>query len=237
VQASLDQIPIPVTRPAAYIDRIAAASKSAAPSGALTARRPTTRETSMPARAQSERQVRIVGLSGNWTRPSRTRTLVQTVLDAAAARGLGQIALLDLVDAGPALLQTMDRAKAAPEVERILRTILTADALVVGSAVHKGAYAGLFKHLFDLFDKDALSGKPVVVTASGNAPAHASVIDYHLRPLFLALDATVATRGVYALADDYETPERVTPALRARVERSVDELARLLRGSLSDAVR
>lgn len=175
--------------------------------------------------------IRIVGFSGNWTRPSRTRTLVQAVLDSAGARGLGQTTLLDLVDAGPALLQTMDRAKAEPAVERILGAIQNADALVVGSAVHKGSYAGLFKHVFDLFEKEALSGKPVVVTASGAAPAHASVIDYHLRPLFLALDASVATRGLYALAEDYESPERLAAAFGARIERSVDELARLLRGA------
>lgn len=175
--------------------------------------------------------IRIVGFSGNWARPSRTRTLVQAVLDSAAGRGLGQTVLFDLVDAGPALLQTMDRAKAEPAVERILDAMQSADALVVGSAVHKGSYQGIFKHVFDLFDKEALSGKPVVVTASGNAPAHASVIDYHLRPLFLALDASVTTRGLYALAEDYETPERLGAAFGARIERSVDELARLLRGA------
>lgn len=185
----------------------------------------------MPTPTPSEAALRIVGFSGNWTRPSRTRTLVQATLDAVAARGLGHVELIDLVDAGPALLQTMDRAKAAPEVERVLSAIVSADALVVGSAVHKGSYPGLFKHVFDLFDKEALSGKPVVLTASGAAPGHASVIDYHLRPLFLALDACVATRGVYALTDDFASPETPTAALLARVERSVDELARLLRGA------
>ena len=184
-----------------------------------------------PAPASRSRPLRIVGLSGNWTRPSRTRTLVQAVLDAAAARGLGQTELLDLVDAGPALLQTMDRSKAAPEVDRILKTILQADALVVGTAVHKGAYAGLFKHLFDLFDLNALSGKPVMLTASGASPAHGAVIDYHLRPLFLALDALVGTRGLYALTDDYEAPERLAPAFQPRIERSLDELAMLLRAT------
>jgi FMN reductase len=191
----------------------------------------------MTAPAPNDPPLRIVGFSGNWTRPSRTRTLVQAVLDAAAARGLGEVQLLDLVDAGPQLLQTMDHAKAAPEVERILDAIQGADALVAGSAVHKGAYPGLFKHVFDLLDKEALSGKPVVLAASGNAPAHASVIDYHLRPLFLALDATVATRGVYALADDFETAERPGAALRARAGRAVDDLARLLHGSVAAAAR
>jgi FMN reductase len=176
------------------------------------------------------RQPRIVGFSGNWSRPSRTRTLVQSVLETIRARGLGDAELLDLVEVGPELLQTMDLAKAAPEVERILSAIRSADVLVVGSAVHKGAYPGLFKHVFDLLDKEALSRKWVVLTATGAAPAHASVIDYHLRPLFLALDATVSTRGLYALTDDFDTPEQVGPALRTRIERTVDELAWLLNG-------
>ena len=67
-----------------------------------------------------------------------------------------------------------------------------ADALIVGSAVHKGAYPGLFKHLFDLFELNALSRKPVLLTATGASPAHGAVIDYHLRPLFLALAAAIA---------------------------------------------
>ena len=35
--------------------------------------------------------VRIVGFSGNWARPSRTRTLVQAVLDEASARVLANV--------------------------------------------------------------------------------------------------------------------------------------------------
>lgn len=173
---------------------------------------------------------RIVGVSGNSARPSRTRTLVEGVLASVAARGLGDPLLLDLMDAGPALLQTTDRAKAEPSVQRILNAILEADVLVVGTAVHKGAYTGLFKHVFDLLDKEALSGKLVLLTASGASPGHAGVIDHHLRPLFLALDATVATRGVYALTDDFVSPEQVGTNLQARIEHSVDGLERLMRG-------
>ncbi|MEJ8858530.1 NAD(P)H-dependent oxidoreductase [Variovorax robiniae] len=175
--------------------------------------------------------MRIVGFSGNAARPSRTRTLVQAVLDTASARGLGQTVAYDLVDAGPTFGQTSERAKAAPELERILDAIQKADALVVGTAVYKGAYTGLFKHLFDLFDMTALARKPVIVTATGRAPHHAAVIDYHLRPLFLFFDASVATRGLYALEPDFETPERLVPAFQARIDRTVDELAQLLQAT------
>jgi FMN reductase len=175
-----------------------------------------------------ETRMQIVGFSGNLARPSRTRTLVQAVLDAASARGLGQTTMLDLVDAGPAFGQTTDRASAHPEVEAVLGAIERADALVVGTAVYKGAYTGLFKHLFDLFDMTALARKPVIVTATGAAPHHACVIDYHLRPLFLFFDARVATRGLYALQPDFETPEQLVSSFQPRIDRTVDELTQLL---------
>ncbi|MBB3181840.1 NAD(P)H-dependent oxidoreductase [Variovorax sp. Sphag1AA] len=177
--------------------------------------------------------LRIVGFSGNLARPSRTRTLVQAVLDTASARGLGQTAIFDLIDAGATFGQTSERAKAHPEVEAILDAIQKADALVVGTAVYKGAYTGLFKHLFDLFDMTALARKPVIVTATGAAPHHASVIDYHLRPLFLFFDCSVATRGLYALQPDFESPERLVPAFQARIDRTVDELAQMLQPARS----
>jgi len=171
---------------------------------------------------------RIVGLSGNWARPSRTRTLVQAVLAAAEARGLGTGRMFDLIDAGPSLGQITERSKAAPELEGILHAIESADALVVGTAVYKGAYTGLFKHLFDQFSMDALARKPVILTATGASPGHASVIDYHLRPLFLFFDARVATRGLYALQGDFESPDRLVAGFMPRIERTIDELAQLL---------
>ena len=64
----------------------------------------------------------IVGLSGNWTRPSKTRTLVDAVLASAQARGLGTIELIDLVDIGSGLRQTTQRDDAPPDVERAIQS-------------------------------------------------------------------------------------------------------------------
>ncbi|WP_198083459.1 NAD(P)H-dependent oxidoreductase [Variovorax sp. E3] len=171
------------------------------------------------------RKPHIVGVAGNWSRPSRTRTLVQAVLESAARRGLASTALLDLVDAGPELGHTTERSKAKPALAAVLQQIQDADALVVGTAVYKGAYTGLFKHLFDLFEMDAFARKPVLLTATGASPAHASVIDYHLRPLFLFFDARVATRGLYGLPHDFEASGALGESFLARLERCVDELA------------
>lgn len=50
--------------------------------------------------------------------------------------------------------------------------------------VYKGGYAGLFKHLIDLLDMKLLDQRPVIAAATGNTDRHASVINFHLRPLF-----------------------------------------------------
>ncbi|SAK53511.1 FMN reductase [Caballeronia fortuita] len=102
------------------------------------------------------------------------------------------------------------------------------DVLVVGTSVYKGSYTGIFKHFFDLYDREAFADKPVIITATGAAPYHESILDYHLRPLFLFFDARVASRGLYALTDDFASQDELKPAYSTRVARSVDELSEML---------
>ena len=52
---------------------------------------------------------RIVGISGNLSRPSRTRVLVEGILAEISGRGLGGTEIYDLVDAGPGLVSSVSR--------------------------------------------------------------------------------------------------------------------------------
>lgn len=191
----------------------------------------------MPLDCRKGGKPKIVGVSGNLVRPSRTRTLVEAVLHEASARKLGDTALIDLVDAGHSLGHTFDRKTAGPALDTALEVIESADALVVGTAVYKGAYTGMFKHLFDLLHMNALARKPVLLTATGASPEHASVIDYHLRPLFLFFDAPIATRGLYGLQEDFEAPDRLASNFQSRVKAAVDELSALMHNDAATAGR
>ncbi|RYE49658.1 MAG: FMN reductase, partial [Hyphomicrobiales bacterium] len=120
----------------------------------------------------------IIGLSGNLDRPSKTRSLVQTVVATAASEFYATGAIYDLADFGPSLgaarrLSDLDAPARVP-----LEAVLSADALVVGSPVYKGSYTGLFKHLIDLIDPLALAGRPVLLTATGGGDRHALVIEH-----------------------------------------------------------
>lgn len=167
---------------------------------------------------------RVVGISGNMTRPSRTRVLVDAILAEIARRGLGETAAYDLLDAGPGLGTATSREGAPEALDRVWREIETCDVLVVGSPTYKGSYAGLLKHLFDLLDMKALAGRPVLLCATGRAEGHALMIEHQMRPLFGFFGALTLPLGIYATDKDFASPGELTDAARKRVVAAVDHL-------------
>jgi len=79
--------------------------------------------------------LRIVGISGNLTRPSKTRLLVEEIVRQAEAAGLGRGEVYDLVDAGPELGAAAQREQATGAADRVLSAIEASDALVVSRVV------------------------------------------------------------------------------------------------------
>lgn len=167
----------------------------------------------------------IIGLSGNLDRPSKTRALVQTAVATAASRFDAVGAVFDLADFGPTLGAARRVDDLAPAARSTLDTILAADALVVASPVYKGSYTGLFKHLIDLLDPQALQGKPVLLAATGGGDRHALVIEHQLRPLFGFFEAQTLATGVYASDRDFTDGQPSSAALSDRLARAVDQLS------------
>ncbi|GHG21381.1 FMN reductase [Paracoccus aerius] len=169
--------------------------------------------------------LRIAAFAGSLSNPSRTRALVENAARRAAARFGAEAFVHDLSDLQPSLGMAGSLGELHPKGRAIVDDILSADALIVGSPVYKGSYTGLFKHLFDLIDPQALAGKPVLLTATGGGDRHALVIEHQLRPLFAFFEAAVLPTGVYAGGADFRDGQPSSDALLARLDRAVDQLA------------
>lgn len=172
---------------------------------------------------------RIAGFSGSPGRPSKTRALVDHAAARAAERFGALASTYDLGDLQPSLGQAASLDDLDPLSRRIVETILSADALILGAPVYKGSYPGLFKHLFDLIDPLALLGKPVLLTATGGGDRHALVIEHQLRPLMGFFEAATLSTGVYASGADFSDGVPASPALLQRLDRAVDQLAPFIR--------
>ncbi|MFG1357501.1 FMN reductase [Xanthobacter pseudotagetidis] len=178
---------------------------------------------------------RIVGFSGSTRRPSRTRTLIETVGTEISARRPVSLEIYDLVDAGPGI-GTASREALPRAAHAIISAIEEADALIVGSPVYKGSYAGLFKHLIDFVDPTALAGTPVLLTATGGGHRHALVVEHQLRPLFGFFSALTLPTAIYAGDQDFREGVVADHALSARIAQAAAELDRALAAPARHAI-
>lgn len=170
----------------------------------------------------------ITGFAGSFSAPSRSRALVEAAVDLAADRFGAVGHVFDLADLGPSLGQARHLGDLDPEALSHLNALIQADALVVASPVHKGSYAGLFKHVFDLLDPEMLAGKPVLLLATGGGDRHALVIEHQLRPLLGFFEAQALATGVYVADREFVGGKLADDASHNRLARAVSQFAPFL---------
>lgn len=175
------------------------------------------------------RKLKLVAVSGGLQRPSRTLALVEAIIAAIADRLPIDIHLVELGELAEQVGATLDRTRAPAAVETHLRAIESADALIVASPVFRASFTGLFKHLFDLVDAQALVDVPVLLAATGGSERHALVIDHQLRPLFSFFQARTLPIGVYASTHDFANYEVSSAALSERIALAAERAAPWLR--------
>src|SRR5262245_11417965 len=141
---------------------------------------------------------KIVAVAGNVHRPSKSRALAEAVAAAAVERIDADVAVFDLIDAGPGLGAAFTRGEVSPEALAIVEAAENAAAVIAVSPVYKGSYSGLFKHLFDFVAPLALVNRPVVVGATGGGHRHGLVVEHQMRPLFGFFSALTIPTSVYA---------------------------------------
>ncbi|KIF06196.1 hydroxymethylpyrimidine ABC transporter substrate-binding protein [Streptomyces sp. RSD-27] len=167
----------------------------------------------------------LVVVSAGLSSPSSTRLLADR-LTAATLTG----AALTHRDAEPEVIELRDLATEiarhfvtgfpSARLAAALDTVAAADGLIAVTPVFAGSYSGLFKSFFDLMDKDALTGTPVLLGATGGTARHSLVTEHALRPLFAHLRALVVPTAVYAASEDWGEE-----GLDRRIARAGGELA------------
>ncbi|GLU33630.1 FMN reductase [Trinickia caryophylli] len=174
------------------------------------------------------KRLNVVAVSGGLQRPSRTLSLVQGLLNALSDALPVDTHLIELGDVAPRIGAAQRRDQLAPDAQAQIKRIELADLLVVATPVYRGAYTGLFKHLFDFVHHEALIDVPVLLAATGGSERHALVIDHQLRPLFSFFQCRTLPLGVYASERDFDGYEIADPSLRARIDQAIARALPLL---------
>ncbi|MFG3108952.1 CE1759 family FMN reductase [Streptomyces tendae] len=178
--------------------------------------------------------MRLVAVSAGLSTPSSTRLLadrlVESVRDDLGVQGYGvEVEVVELRELAIAVAGHLVTGFPAPQLAAAIDAVTGADGLVAVTPVFTASYSGLFKSFFDLIDPAALTGKPVLMAATGGTARHSLVLEHALRPLFAYLRASVVPTTVYAASEDWGTGgDEYTDGLPARVRRAGAELAALM---------
>ncbi|AEN06418.1 NADPH-dependent FMN reductase [Halolamina sp.] len=167
--------------------------------------------------------MRLLGISGSQSSGSRTRTAVETALDAT-----GEGVETDLLHLGEYDIVTAD-GRHIDEYEgdtaAALEKIVAADAYVVGTPVYRASYSGVLKNLLDMVPRGQWQGDmapfenaAVGLVATGATQSHYLAIDEELRPVFAFFGAHTVGSGVYADGNAFADGEIVDGEARERLE-------------------
>ena len=165
----------------------------------------------------SDRTIAVI--SAGLNQPSSTRLLADRLADATvaelAARGLStSVKTFELRDVAHEIMNNLLTGFPAGDLRTVLTAVTGADGLIAVTPVFTTTYSGLFKTFVDVIDKDALTGMPVLLGATGGTPRHSLALEYSMRPLFTYLHADVARTSVFASTDDWSGPARNPGASR-----------------------
>ena len=179
----------------------------------------------------SDRTITVI--SAGLGQPSSTRMLADRLAAATvselASRGLtATVETFELREVAHEIINHMLTGFPSGDLRRVLESVGAADGLIAVSPLFTTTYSGLFKSFVDILDKDSLTGRPVLLGATGGTPRHSLALEYSMRPLFTYLRAEVASTSVFAATDDWSGELDNLDPLPSRISRGARELAELV---------
>ncbi|GGS72549.1 FMN reductase [Nonomuraea spiralis] len=178
--------------------------------------------------------MKLVVVTAGLTQPSSTRLLADRLAEATRRRldeeaeGT-EVRVVELRDLAVDIANNLVTGFPGARLREVVEAVTEADGLIAVTPTFSASYSGLFKSFFDVLDNTALTGKPVLVAATGGTPRHSLALEHALRPLFAYLRAVVVPTAVYAAAEDWGGGgDAFTDGLGERIDRAAGELAGLL---------
>jgi FMN reductase len=173
-------------------------------------------------------------VSGGLSTPSSTRLLADRLtaatVEALKARGDDTtVEVVELREHARDLADNLVTGFAGRTLQNAVDTVTGADALIAVTPIFSASYSGLFKTFFDVLDKDALVGKPVLLGATAGTARHSLALEHAVRPLFSYLRAVTVPTAVFAASEDW-AGGGADSALAGRIDRAAGELADLVTG-------
>lgn len=167
--------------------------------------------------------MKIVGLSGSIV-GSKTRTAMNYTINKLKEKYPEvEATLIDLAEYSIQFSDGRDYREYEGDTEYVTRTIMEADAIIIGTPIFQSSIPGTLKNIFDLLPVNAFRDKVVSMLVTAGTSKHYLIPEQHLKPILSYMKAQIVQTYVFIEEQDFQRKEIVNDDVLFRIERLVED--------------
>ena len=171
--------------------------------------------------------MKIVGLSGSRV-GSKTRTAMNYVVDEMTKKyPEAEMTLIDLADYDVEFSDGRNYLEYEGDTAHVTKTIMEADAIIIGTPVFQASIPATLKNIFDLLPVNAFRDKVVSMLVTAGSPKHYLIAEQQLKPILAYMKAQIVQTYVFIEEKDFHRKEIVNDDVLFRIERLAEDTVML----------
>lgn len=167
--------------------------------------------------------MKIVGLSGSIV-GTKTRTAMNYTLETLTKKYPDtQVTLIDLAEYDIQFSDGRNYLEYEGDTGYVTRTIMEADAIIIGTPIFQASIPASLKNIFDLLPMNALRDKIVSILVTSGTSKHYLIAEFHLKPILSYMKAQIVQTYVFIEEKDFYRNEIVNDDVLFRIERLIED--------------
>lgn len=167
--------------------------------------------------------MKIVGLSGSKV-GSKTRTAMNYVIQALTEKYPDtDVTLIDLADYEIQFSDGRNYLEYEGDTGYVMKTIMEADAIIIGTPVFQASIPATLKNIFDLLPEQAFLNKVVSMLVTAGSPKHFLIAEQQLKPIIAYMKAQIVQSYVFIEEKDFFRKEIINDDVLFRINRLVED--------------
>mgnify|MGYP001356923610 CR=1 FL=1 len=167
--------------------------------------------------------MKIVGLSGSSV-GTKTRTAMDyTIKTVKKNYPDTEVTLIDLAEYDVQFSDGRDYWEYEGDTAYVARTVMEADAIIIGTPIFQASIPATLKNIFDLLPVNAFRDKVVSMLVTAGSPKHYLIAEQQLKPILSYMKAQVVQAYVFIEEKDFYRKEITNDDVIFRIERLVED--------------
>ncbi|WP_010676829.1 NADPH-dependent FMN reductase [Bacillus timonensis] len=167
--------------------------------------------------------MKIVGISGSII-GSKTRTAMNYITKEIADKYPDvECTLIDLAEYQIQFSDGRNYLEYEGDTGFVAKTIMEADAIVIGTPIFQASIPATLKNIFDLLPVSAFRDKVVSMLVTAGSSKHYLVAEQQLKPIIAYMKGQIVQTYVFIEEKDFHNKEIVNDDVLFRIERLVED--------------